>query len=464
MLSLRETAIDARNDHSFFMIILCKKKKKGMIISMEIISKQSTLCGSIAVPGSKSHTIRAVLLAAMAEGTSVIRNPLTSLDCQSAMHVADMFGAKTEIKPDLWTVTGVCGGQLRVPDNYVDCGNSGTTAYFAASMAALIDGYTMLTGDEQIRRRPIQPVLSAIEQLGGTAFTSRPGVNACPVIIKGKMKGGKVKFKKSLSQFVSSILLSSPLLELDTEIINEDPLEKPYIQLSIDWMKRYGVQLAEDSGDYTYFKVKGRQFYKAAETTVPADWSSVAFPLAAGVITPSKITITDVDFNDSQGDKAVVDHLIAMGADIIKDTQNNRMVITGGKELKGGLTIDLTDIPDSLPALSVVAACAQGETKFTGLSHVRLKETDRVEIMTQELTKVGADVYNGPDYMVVRGGRPLTGTTVNSHDDHRIAMAMTVCGLFAKGEMRVLDGECAAVSFPTFFSVMKSLGANIDTQ
>ena len=431
---------------------------------MDTITKQSMLRGDAMIPGGKSHTIRAVLLGAMAQGTSRIHNPLTGLDCQSAMSVAKSFGAKTKmVSSGVWEVTGI-GGELKTPDNYVDCGNSGTTAYFAASMAALTEGYTFLTGDEQIRRRPITPVLRAIEQLGGTAFSSRPGVDACPAIIKGRMKGGIARFSNTISQFVSSIMLCAPLLDKDTEIFNEAPLEKPYIQLSIDWMKRYGIDLEANSGDYTYFKIKGKQTYTAAETTVPADWSSVTFPLVAGLVTASKITIPGIDFTDSHGDKAVVDHLIAMGADIVKDAANHKMTVTGGKPLKGGLTIDLTDIPDSLPALSVLAAYAEGQTTFTGLSHVRLKETDRVQVMEDQLTKVGASVRTGPDYMIVEGGRDLTGAVVDSHDDHRVAMAMAICGFFAKGEMRVLDGECAAVSFPTFFEVMKGLGADISME
>lgn len=421
---------------------------------------KSALHGDAIVPGSKSHTIRAVLLAAMSDGVSRIHNPLTSFDCQSALSVAASFGAKTHMEPGLWTITG-CGDQLRLPENYLDCGNSGSTAYFTASMAALIKGYSFITGDAQIRRRPIQPVLDAINALGGEAFTTRPGVNACPAIVRGRMRGGQVRFKKSLSQFVSSILLAAPLVQDDVEIINEQPLEKPYLQLSIDWMRRYGVELAYDSGDYTHFKIKGGQVYRPVESTVPADWSGVAFPLVTGVITPSELTISRVDFHDSQGDKAVVDHLIAMGAVIRKDEANGRLWIKGGGTLRGGLTFDLADTPDSLPALCVAAAFASGDTTFTGLAHVRLKETDRVAVMASELGKTGVRVEAGPDYMIVHGGGPLAGTVVESYDDHRVAMAMMVCGLAAEGTMIVRDSECVAVSFPSFFDTMRALGANM---
>jgi len=427
---------------------------------MNVEIKKSALHGDVMVPGSKSHTIRAVLLAAMSEGDSYIHNPLPSFDCQSAMSVAACFGAGVKMEPGLWTVKGF-GSGLRVPENYVDCGNSGSTAYFAASMAALIDGYTFITGDAQIRRRPIQPVLDAIRALGGEAFTSRPGVNACPAIIRGKMKGGTVRFHNSLSQFVSSVMLSAPLAQSDVEIINEQPVEKPYLQLSIDWMRRYGVELAYNSNDYSHFRIKGGQTYRPTESVVPADWSGVAFPLVAGIITPSELTISGVDFKDSQGDKAVVEHLISMGADIVKDEANGRLLVKGGKPLRGGLTIDLSDIPDSLPAMSVAAAYAHGDTIFTGLAHVRVKETDRVEVMASELGKTGASIEAGPDYMVVHGGRPLTGAVVESYDDHRVAMAMCVCGLAASGTMFVNGGECAAVSFPTFFDVMRAVGADM---
>ncbi len=427
---------------------------------MDAIAKRSRLQGDILVPGSKSHTIRAVLLATMAEGVSRIHNPLPSLDCQTALHVAEAFGAQTEKQDGLWIVKG-CGRGLKVPDNVVDCENSGSTAYFAASMAGLIDGYTVLTGDAQIRRRPIRPVLDAINQLGGRAFTTRPDVNACPAVIGGKMKGGTVRFRKSLSQFVSSVMMAAPLMDGDTEIINEDPLEKPYLQLSVDWMKRYGIELMENKGDYTYFKIGGGQVYRATESLVPSDWSAVAFPLVAAVTTDSRIRICGVDFEDSQGDKAVVDHLLAMGADIQKDSQNHCLVVRGGKKLTSGLTIDLKDIPDSLPAMAVAACFAQGDTTFRGLGHVRMKETDRVAVMESELTKVGASIETGEDYMIVHGGRQLTGADVSSYDDHRVAMAMAVCGMFADGEMRIRDGECAAVSFPTFFTVMQNAGADI---
>jgi 3-phosphoshikimate 1-carboxyvinyltransferase len=411
------------------------------------------------VPGSKSHTIRAVLLAALADGTSHIHNPVRSLDALSAADAAERLGAAINKAPGLWAVSGPRGG-LALPDNYIDCGNSGSTAYFVSSMAALIDGYTFITGDEQIRRRPIKALLEALNELGARAFTSRPGIDACPVIIRGPMKGGTAHLNGLLSQYVTSILMSAPLLEKDTEILLEDPGERPYLDMTVDWMKRYGVS-AEKSADYKRFFVKGGQRYTPCETTIASDWSGVAFPVVAAVISDSEITVDAIDFNDSHGDKAVIDFLVQMGADIEKDFANKRLIVRGGKAITSGISIDLRNTPDALPALAVAAAFAQGDTVFTGLAAVRLKETDRVKVMSSELSKLGARVESGPDTMTVRGGHTLKGTIVESYKDHRVAMAMLIAGFSAEGTTSVRDAECAAVSFPGFFEALEGLGVSL---
>lgn len=426
---------------------------------MIAVSKPAKLSGHARVPGSKSHTIRAVLLAVMAEGRSVIHNPLLSLDCRSALAAARLFGAKTEEYDGYWVVEGR-GRNLAVPDNYLDCGNSGSVAYFATPMAALVDGYTFVTGDEQIRRRPIDGTLSAINELGGFAAASRLESTSCPVVIHGIIKGGKAHFEGKLSQIVSGIMMAAPLAQKDTELLIRDPKEKPYLDITLDWMARYGIRV-EHSEDYTRFLVRGGQVYQAAETVVSGDWSGVAFPLVAGLITGSDIVIDAVDFNDSQGDKAVVDRLIEMGAGIEKDVPGVRLFVHGAKRLRGGITIDMRDIPDALPALSIAAAFAEQDTHFTGLAHVRLKETDRVAVMAQELAKMGVHVEIGADDMTVFGGSRVHGAYVESHGDHRVAMALLVCGLAAEGCTEVEDAGCAAVSFPNFFEVMNGLGAGI---
>ncbi len=425
-------------------------------------SRKSTLSGHAQAPGSKSHTIRAVLMATMSDGTSYIRNPLTSQDAKSSLEAAEAFGAKVTMADGVWMVEGR-GKNLQVPDNYLECGNSGTVSAFGSMMAGLVDGYTFITGDEQIRRRPIYPSVEAINALGGKAVFTKPGSDSCPIVVKGGLTGGKVHFTGLLSQMISATLMIAPLLPGETEILVDNPLETPYLQMTLDWIKRHGVEI-ENPQEFKYFKIQGGKSYQAQDTVIASDWSGVAFPLVAAVVTQSDVIIDGVDFHDSQGDKAVVDHLISMGADIQKDIEGGRLLIKGGKPLTSGLTLDLQNTPDSLPAMSVAAAYAQGDTTFIGLDAVRLKETDRVAVMQSELGKMGASIEVGDDYMVVHGGKPLTGAMVESYRDHRIAMAMTIAGFFAKGETVVQDAECVAVTFPNFFEVMGNMGADVETQ
>ena len=332
-------------------------------------------------------------------------------------------------------------------------------AYFATPIAALVDGYTFVTGDAQILRRPIDETLSAIRELGGFAEPSRPGSTSCPAVIHGVMRGGTAHFDGKLSQIVSGIMMAAPLLKSDTDIVIRNPKEKPYLDITLDWMARFGVVL-ENNDDYTHFHIRGGQKYRGLETTISGDWSGVAFPLVAGIITGSEIVIDAVNFSDSQGDKAVVDVLIQMGAALQKDIPGSRLLVHSGSRLHG-VEINMNDIPDALPALSVAAAFAEGTTHFTGLEHVRLKETDRVAVMAQELQRMGIRTEIGSDNMTVYGGT-VHGAEVDSHGDHRVAMALLVSGLAADGCVTVKDAECAAVSFPNFFEVMNGLGAGFD--
>lgn len=428
---------------------------------MQGIINRNNLSGTIIVPGSKSHTIRAIMIAAMAKGKSVIKNPLKSEDCISAINVAKAFGAKCELNETEWLVEGV-DGNLKLPDNIVDCGNSGTTTYIACSMAATIEGTTIVTGDAQIRKRPINTLLKSINETGATAFKTRPEVDAPPVVITGPMKAGIIKLEGKISPQVSGVLLSTPLLNGTTEIIVEHPLEIPYVNMTLDWMAKQGVKV-EHSEDYKRYVITGPQKYSPVNSVIPSDWSGVAFPLIGAVMTNSQVTIDGVDFNDVQGDKGIVDVLISMGADITKDIRNHKMTIKGGKPLHG-VHVDCKNMPDTLPALTVIGAYASGQMKMTGLEVVRLKETDRVSVMQEELTKMGVNIEVGEDYIIINGGNGFKGTEVESHDDHRVAMALMMAGLIADTETKVNDIDCVNISFPNFVDVINAIGANIEVR
>lgn len=423
--------------------------------------KPGNISGTLSVPGSKSHTIRAVLIATMAEGKSFIRNPLPSRDCLSSMISARAFGAVTEELPDLWTVEGLAG-KLQVPEDVLDVGNSGTTLYFVAAMAALVEGWTVLTGDHQIRKRPIAPLIEALTELGAEGFTTRKGVKSPPAVIRGPIKAGTVHLEGNFSQYVSAAMLVSPLLEGTTRIEIANAIERPYLDMTAGWMKQQGISFDFDNENYKYFEITGPQEYKAVNSAIPSDWESVAFPLVAAAITDSEITIENLDLSGSQGDDQIVDVLRSMNADITLNKEESSLTVKGGRKLKG-ITIDCSDIPDAVPILAVAGAFAEGTTKLTNVEMVRIKETDRVALMHQELEKMGVTAVETHDTLTIIGGK-VKGAAVDSHDDHRIAMALQVAGLGAEGETTVTDGECVAVSFPNFYEVMNSVGAGIVTE
>lgn len=430
---------------------------------MYFVSTAHSINGTVIVPGSKSHTIRAVVIATLADGTSRITNPLMSEDCLSAARVCRLFGAEIDMDKEGWTVKGT-GGKLTTPDDVVDCGNSGTALYFVTAMACLADGWSVLTGDHQIRRRPITPLLDGLASMGASAFTTRGG-KAAPALVKGPLKPGLVKFEGKLSQYVSAVLITAPYLDGTTRVELATPMEKPYYDMTVEWMRSQGVTVTFDEKDYMWFEVPGNQRYTPVNKAIPSDWEGVAFPLAAAAITDSTLTIANLDLEGTQGDAAIVDAFQAMGANITLDHANSSLTVRGGTPLHG-ITVDCSDIPDAVPMLAATACFAEGDTTLTNLEVVRLKETDRVACMHEELKKFGAKLTETDTTLTIHGtgGRGLSGASVNSHDDHRIAMALAVAGLAMPGETVVSDGQCCAVSFPNFFELMNSVGAGLTTR
>jgi 3-phosphoshikimate 1-carboxyvinyltransferase len=420
---------------------------------MELIVNPSALQGTIPIPGSKSHTIRALVMAMLAGGTSKIYAPLTSGDTLSCLQGCRAFGAEFADYGEYWQIQGT-DGQPRLPQDIIDVGNSGTTLNFLTGSAALIDGYTILTGDGQIKRRPSYPLLDALAMLGVTAH-SAPQTGCPPLVVRGRMKGGYTEVKSKVSQYLSSLLLNCPLAPADTEIKAIDLGEKPYVEMTLSWLKRQNIAYQQEGLEH--FWIKGGQSFKPLEAAIPADFSSATFFLGAAAMPGCELTLTGLDFDDPQGDKAVVDLLRAMGADITVDETGTHL---RGRRLTGA-ELDLGDMPDALPVLAVVGALASGTTRLRNVAHARLKETDRITTMRRELAALGADIAELEDGLLIRESR-LRGGVVNSHHDHRIAMALAMAGLAAAGPVRVLDAEAVGVTFPQFPDLLRQLGTSIE--
>ncbi|RKY00424.1 MAG: 3-phosphoshikimate 1-carboxyvinyltransferase [Spirochaetes bacterium] len=423
---------------------------------MKFVVSESNLKGTAKIPGSKSNTTRAVFIATMAEGTSIIHNPLPSADCLSTVDVCRGFGASIEIE-DNWIVHGV-GLNLKVPEDVLDMGNSGTTYYIATAVATLINGFTVITGDHQIRRRPAGPLIAALNDLGGMVFSTRGG-GIAPLVARGILKGGKAHLPGINSQWLTPILLTAPLALGDTEVEVDNLQERPYINMTMGWLKRQNIEFSHDN--YERFFIKGGQSYHPFEETIPSDWESATFPIVAAAITDSEITLMGLDINDYQGDKAIIENLKRMGADIeVKDDGKNGITIKGGKTLHG-IEIDCGDLPDAPPILAVLGTRAKGKTVLTNLGPSRIKETDRPKAIYEELTKMGAKMELTKDSLTIYESE-LTGTHINGHHDHRIVMATTIAGFIAKGKTEITDAEYHKISFPNFYEVMTTLGGKIE--
>ena len=422
---------------------------------MDIRVKKSQVKGIISVPGSKSHTIRAVAVATMAEGISVIHSPLESEDTRSCLKAAVLFGAKVEETPECWRVTGT-GGRFKDPGHTIDMGNSGTSLRIFSGLSALAGFKVTFDGDDSLRTRPMGPLLDALALLGVKTESSD---GKCPVSIQGPLPGGKTSVNGKSSQFLTSLLFAAPLAAQDTEISVFNLNERPYVEITLGWLDRLGIKY-ERSADMSWFKIYGRQHYPHFEWTIPADFSTAAFPLGAAALAGGEIEIRNLDFSDLQGDKAVFDFFDRMGVEVKRGALST--IVRPGRELNG-IDVDLNATPDALPAMSVAACFADGETKLVNVPQARLKETDRIAVMAKELTRLGARVKELPDGLVIRGGE-LSGAAVDGHGDHRIVMALAVAGLAAHGTTVVSTAEAIDVTFPGFIPLMRGLGADMTTE
>ena len=418
---------------------------------MDIRVNRSQVNGVITVPGSKSHTIRAAAVAAMADGISIIHSPLESEDTRSCLNSAVLFGATVNETPECWRVTGT-GGRFKDPGHTVDMGNSGTSLRIFSGLAALAGFKVTFDGDDSLRTRPMGPLLDALALLG-VKTESRDG--KCPVSIQGPLAGGKTSVNGKSSQFLTSLLFAAPLAAGDTEITVFNLNERPYVEITLGWLDRLGIRY-ERNADMSFFKVYGGQHYQHFEWTIPADFSTAEFPLGAAVLAGGEIEIRNLDFSDLQGDKAVFDFFSRMGADIRRSEHST--IVRPGKALNG-IDVDLNATPDALPLMSAVAACANGTTRLLNVPQARIKETDRIACMTRELRKMGAKITELDDGMVIEGTQ-LHGTEVEGYGDHRIVMALAIAGLAAEGETVVNGAEAAAVTYPGFIKDFISIGAD----
>ena len=405
---------------------------------------------TIWIPGSKSQTIRALLIASFSRGKSTIINPLISSDTLSTANALKTLGVKIDYDEGkkLFRVDAenIGKGFDKVT---LDLGNSGTGTYLLLGLAASLEKEITITGDESLSSRPIAPLAKAYEDLGAEVSTND---GFLPVTIKGPLKGGRTEIECRTSQYLSSLLLASVLCSADVEITCPLLYEKPYVAITLSWLDRQGISY-EISDDYLHSRVKGGQTFHAGQFTVSGDYSSASFFFALAAASGKSVTVLGLDRYDSQGDKRVLDVLQAMGCSVV--WVENGVMVKGPEHLKGG-TFDINDIPDALPILAAISTLAESDVRLTNVPQARIKETDRIRVMHDELTKLGAKVTEEDDGLIIHSGSKLHGGKVSGHKDHRIIMALSILGVLIDG-IEIDDTKHASVTFPTFFTLLNEV-------
>ncbi|MCL2196733.1 MAG: 3-phosphoshikimate 1-carboxyvinyltransferase [Treponema sp.] len=465
---------------------------------MNTIITPHKFTGTVKIPASKSHTIRQLLIATLADGESIIKNPLDSLDTRSCIEACKIFGAQiTEVYGDDKKLASLriignnnfkylsnqqfscCSTEkptIKTPCNSVtsvvnsskiDVGNSGTTLYLALAIAGLQSRKIEFTGDESIQKRSAAPLLNALTGLGVQTESN----NGCaPISIKGPFSGGMVSLPCPTSQYLTALLIASPLAPAGTVTKIDVPLlnEKPYIEMTLSYLEKYLVSVTHkenqkyimktQKGGY-YFEIPGGSSWSSFSSIVPGDFSSAAFPAAAAAVTGGPVSLIGLDFKDTQGDKFFFNMLEKMGCSVKIDENDNNghlVTISRDKPLSGG-TFDLNETPDLLPAAAVVAAYAEGDTSLMNVAHARIKETDRIAVISHELAKLGVCCTELPDGVIIHGKGALSPSgnpVIDGHNDHRIVMAFAVSALGSPVPVEITSSECADVTYPGFLSIL----------
>lgn len=405
----------------------------------------------VEAPSSKAYTLRALFIAALADGTSIIKKPLIAEDQEYAISALRLFGVNIKVSDDSVIVDGT-DGKLTLPKKEIFISNSGVTVRLLATFTGICKGKVVINGDKRMQTgRPIQDLLDALKPLGINAYSVKG--NGCPPIVVegGNFKGGLTRLKGDISsQYFSSILVSAPYAKKDVIIESVGEMSsKPYIDMTLDSMKAFGVKGENKDNKYNQFIIKSGQKYKAREYIVEGDYSNAAYFFAAAAITKAKVKVTNLNINSAQGDKFFVDCLEEMGC---KVTKGKGYIIVQGAELKA-ITKDMNNYPDIVQPLAVVAAFAKGRSEFTNIGHLKYKECDRLKAPATELKKMGINAADTEDSLIVEGGKPH-GAEIETYKDHRMAMSFAVAGLEVPG-IKIKNPEVVNKSFPDFFERLR---------
>ncbi|MBI4646584.1 MAG: 3-phosphoshikimate 1-carboxyvinyltransferase [Bacteroidia bacterium] len=398
---------------------------------------QGTISGLINAPPSKSYMQRTSVACMLADGKSVIKNPCFSDDCCAVINAIKNFGAKMLQKDDEVIITG--GRTLH--STSINVGESGLAMRMLAPVAALNTQPVTITGMGSLLKRPVGLIKTTLNELGVNCSATN---GFLPITVKGPIRGGLANVDGSeSSQFLTGLLMALPIIDNDSFLHVKSLTSKPYIDMTIDLLKHFGIEI--HNSNYEFFFISGRQKYHACKYTIEGDWSGAAFLLVAGAI-GGEITVTGLNPDSKQADKKILEILKNSGA-VIERAENHVKII---KNKLISFETDATDCPDLFPPLVVLAANCDGISEIHGTHRLLHKESNRATTLQKEFSALGIDISITDDKMLIRGGK-IKGGIVDSHNDHRIAMAAAIASITAKEPVEILQAECVSKSYPGFF-------------
>jgi len=415
--------------------------------------EKTKISGNLVCPSNKSYTHRAIFLASLADGETVIKNVLISADTQATIDACKRLGV--EIKESDSKLTIKNSIDFSAADSAIDAANSGTTIRIAAAIAGLVDGKTVLSGDESLKQRPMKPLLDALESLGAKCSSTNGNP---PISVTGKINGGDVTIPGDVSsQFVSALMIVAPRTK-DGIVLNIEGnlVSKPYLDATIAAMKKFGVTVNVDI-PYKKYTIPSAN-YEPTSFTVPSDFSSLALLLSASVLVGDNLTVGIISDDLPQADKAFIDILKNLGATVT--LTEDSISVKSPERLNGGI-FDLSNTPDLLPPLAILALKTSKPIEISNVKHARYKETDRIAILARELPKLGIKVEEKEDGLYLESPDEMKGAYLDSENDHRLFMAFCIAGMYV-GDCTISNPESVEVSYPNFISDMKKIGSKIE--
>ena len=417
---------------------------------MDVIITPNKLSGSVVIPPSKSLSHRAIIAASLAKGKSKISNVMYSNDIKATINAMRACGAKIEEYKDYLIIEG---SDVIRKESIIDANESGSTIRFMIPIALVSNEEITFVGKNHLVKRPLDTFLEIFDKQG---IKYERGEDYLPLKVNGGLKSGEFTVRGDISsQFITGLLYALPLLDGDSVIhISTEMESKGYIDLTIDILKMFGIEI--ENRNYQEYYIKGNQKYKPCDYTIEGDYSQSAFFLVANAL-GADIKLLAMEEKSHQGDKKIINDMNDFG--FSTKFINDELVID--KKNPHSAIIDFSQSPDLGPALTVLASLVPGKSEFINAGRLRIKECDRITCMKEEINKLGGNVEELPDGMIINGVNYLHGGVVDSHNDHRVAMSLAMATLKMDGELKILNASSVSKSFPNFWEVFENLGGKV---